>query len=190
MTALRLACPAARHGERSPAGTGPGSDGGERVVAELGQDVAGLADELAGLRQGGDLAVGAVLDGRVVVVAGGRRAAVGLAGLIGHPAQDLRALPGQVPGRALAVGGIDGDIQPANRTALREEENRPAPPSQQVIARPASGPTPYSRACSARAPARCRAACSSCWRSVSIRASIAASMSSAVATCSCPAGDR
>ena len=31
---------------------GPGSGGGERVVAEFGQDVAGLADELAGLRQG------------------------------------------------------------------------------------------------------------------------------------------
>ena len=35
---------------------------------------------------------------------------------------------------------------PANRTALREEENRPAPPSQQVIASAAKGPTPYSRA--------------------------------------------
>src|SRR5258708_34244512 len=83
---------------------GSGSGGGERVVAELGQDVAGLADELAGLRQGGDLAVLAVLHGRVVVVAGGRSAAVGLASLIGHPAQDLRALEGRGPGRTVAVG--------------------------------------------------------------------------------------
>ena len=32
--------------------------------------------------------------------------------------------------------------RPANRTALREEENRPAPPSQQVNASPVIGPTP------------------------------------------------
>jgi hypothetical protein len=31
------------------AGMGEGSGGGERVVAELGQDVAGLSDDLAGL---------------------------------------------------------------------------------------------------------------------------------------------
>ena len=37
---------------------------------------------------------------------------------------------------------------PANRTAWREEENRPAPASQQVIASPVTGPTPYSRAAS------------------------------------------
>ena len=41
---------------------------------------------------------------------------------------------------------------PANRTALREEENRPAPPSQQVSASPVTGPTPYSRAVSSAAP--------------------------------------
>src|SRR5690349_20737421 len=37
------------------------SGGGERVVAELGQDLAGLPDNLAGLRQGGALAVLEVL---------------------------------------------------------------------------------------------------------------------------------
>src|SRR5271166_2249940 len=47
---------------------GPGSGGGERVVAELGQDVAGLAEDLAGLGEGGALAVLAVLDGGVVAV--------------------------------------------------------------------------------------------------------------------------
>ena len=59
----------------------PGSGGGERVVAELGQDVAGLPEDLAGLGQGGALAVLAVLDLRVVAVVGGRGAGVGLAGL-------------------------------------------------------------------------------------------------------------
>jgi len=47
---------------------------------------------------------------------------------------------------------------PANRTALREEENRPAPPSQQVSASAANGPAPYSRAASTLAPVSCRAA--------------------------------
>ena len=79
---------------------------------------------------------------------------------------------------------------PANRTALREEENRPAPASQQVIASPVTGPTPYSRAASALAPARCRAASVSWCRTTCSRASSASITSSAVATCSCPAGDR
>ncbi len=79
---------------------------------------------------------------------------------------------------------------PANRTALREEENRPSPASQQVSAREVTGPTPYSRAASTFAPVRCRAASASCLRSTSMRAPAAVSMSKAVATCSCPAGDR
>ena len=41
---------------------------------------------------------------------------------------------------------------PANRTAWREEENRPAPASQQVIASAVTGPTPYSRAASDLGP--------------------------------------
>jgi hypothetical protein len=35
---------------------------------------------------------------------------------------------------------------PVNRTALREEENRLSPASQQVSASAVTGPTPYSRA--------------------------------------------
>ena len=42
----------------------------ERVVAELGQDVMGLPEDLAGLGQAGALAVLAVLDRGVVAVAG------------------------------------------------------------------------------------------------------------------------
>ena len=57
--------------------TGAGSDDGERVVAELGQDVAGLPDNLAGFGQGGALGVLAVGDGGVVAVVGGRGAGVG-----------------------------------------------------------------------------------------------------------------
>ena len=62
---------------------------------------------------------------------------------------------------------------PANRTALREEENRPAPASQQVIASAVTGPTPYSRAASTLAPVRCRAASSSWCRTTCSRASSA-----------------
>src|SRR5260370_1164060 len=105
----------------------PGSGGGERVVAELGQDVAGLANEPAGLRQGGDLAVLAVLHGRVVVVAGGRRAAVGLAGLIGHPAQDLRALAGPVPGPPLPPPRLHRALQPPQPDPP-PPRGKPAPP--------------------------------------------------------------
>src|SRR5256886_8876328 len=80
-----------------------GSGGGQRVVAELGQDVAGLPEELAGLGQGGALAVLAVLHLGVVAVVRSRGASAGLAGLIHRPAQHRRSLPGQPPGRALAV---------------------------------------------------------------------------------------
>ena len=79
---------------------------------------------------------------------------------------------------------------PANRTAWREEENRPAPASQQVIASAVTGPAPYSRAARTFAPARCRAASVSWCRTTCRRSSSAPVTSSAVATCSCPAGDR
>jgi len=47
------------------------SGGGQRVVAELGQDVAGLPEDLAGLGQRGALAVAAVLHLGVVAVVRG-----------------------------------------------------------------------------------------------------------------------
>jgi hypothetical protein len=61
------------------------SGGGQRVVAELGQDVMGLAEDLAGLGQRGALAVAAVLDLGVVPVVRGGGSGVGLAGLIDRP---------------------------------------------------------------------------------------------------------
>src|SRR5487761_926457 len=83
------------------------SGDGERVVAELGQDVPGLPDDLAGLGQGGALTVLAVLDRGVV---GGGGAGVGLAGLIDPPARRGRSLPGQAPGRPFSVRRPDGDV--------------------------------------------------------------------------------
>src|SRR5690348_13255506 len=58
------------------------SGGGQRVVAELGQDVAGLAEDLAGLPQGGPLAAAAFFYLGVVAVIRGRGPGVGLAGLV------------------------------------------------------------------------------------------------------------
>lgn len=51
--------------------TVPGLGPGQRLVAELVEDVDGLADQLAGLGQGGAFTVDAVGDGGVVVVVGG-----------------------------------------------------------------------------------------------------------------------
>jgi hypothetical protein len=62
--------PPGRPRQDGPPSGWPGSGGGQRVVAELGQDMAGLAEDLAGLGQGGALAALAVLDGGVVVVVG------------------------------------------------------------------------------------------------------------------------
>jgi len=66
------------------------SGGGERVVAEPGQDVMGLAEDLAGLGQRGALAVAPVFDLGVIGVVRGRGPGVGLAGLINRPAPSAR----------------------------------------------------------------------------------------------------
>ena len=105
------------------------SGGGEGLVAEFGQNMAGPPDDLAGFGQGGALAVLAVLHLSVVAVVGGGGAGVGLAGLItaqrstGGPCRDSR------PGRPLRSEDQTVMSSPVNRTALREEENRSAPPS-------------------------------------------------------------
>jgi len=61
------------------------SGDGEGVVAGLGQDVIGLREDLAGLRQAGALAVLAVLDRGVVPVVRRRGPGVGLSRLIDRP---------------------------------------------------------------------------------------------------------
>jgi hypothetical protein len=58
------------------------SAGGECVVAELGENVTGLPDDLAGLGQGGALAVNPVLGLGIVGVVGGAAAGVMHAGLV------------------------------------------------------------------------------------------------------------
>jgi hypothetical protein len=110
---------------------------------------------------------------------------VGLNGLIHRPAQYRRSLPGQPPGQALAVRRPDGDVQPGEPDRFAAGREPVCPPSQQVSANAVTGPTPYSRAARTFAPVRCRAAASTCLRSASMRASRAASMSTAVATCTC-----
>ena len=129
------------------------------------------------------------LSGGVVVVVGGRGAGVGLPGLIDRPAQHLGSAQDGRPGGPLQSEDQTVRSSPANRTALREEENRQAPRTrQQVMASPVTGPT---RTAALRAPWRrsgSRAAASSRCRSTSRRACSAASMSKAVATCRCPPG--
>ena len=77
--------------------------------------------------------------------------------------------------------------RPVNRTALGAEENRPAPPSQQVSARPVTGPTPYRLSCSAFAPPRRRAAVTSCPRRAFSSASVPSSIRRYRPICCCPA---
>jgi len=62
----------------------------------------------------------------------------------GGPCRDSR------PGERLESEEYTVMPSPANRTALREEENRPCPASQQVSASAVTGPAPYSLA--ARTP--------------------------------------
>ena len=88
-----------------------------------------VAFYLAGLGEGGALTALAVLDGGVVVVVGGRGAGVGLAGLIHRPAQHPGPCRDSRPGGPLRSEDQTVTSSPANRTALREEENRPRRPA-------------------------------------------------------------
>jgi len=82
--------------------------------------------------------------------------AVGLADRVDPPAQHGRSLPGQArPGRTLAVGGVDGDVQLSEPERLAKRREPVFPASQQVIASAVTGPTPYSRAARTLASARC-----------------------------------
>jgi hypothetical protein len=132
------ACPGpACRGAGSPSEAKGGCQGGEGLVAEFGQNMAGLPDDLAGFGQGGALAVLAVLHLGVVAVVGGGGAGVGLAGLIHRPAQYRRSLPGQPPGQTLAVRRPDGDVQPGepDRFAGGREPVCPAQPSRSAPTR-------------------------------------------------------
>ena len=79
--------------------------------------------------------------------------------------------------------------RPTKRTALRDEENRPAPPNQQVNASAVIGPTPYRASASVFAPRTWPAMPSSCRRICSRCRSVASSISMPVAIWIWPAGD-
>src|SRR5574342_710612 len=82
-------------------GWGGGSAGGvqdQGVIAEVGQQVAGLAHDASGLGQGGPLAVDAGADRGVVVVVRGAAAGGGLGRLVEQPAQQRWALTREPPG--------------------------------------------------------------------------------------------
>ena len=84
---------------------------------------------LRGLGERGVGAAAAVFDGRVVAVDGGGAAGVGLAGLIDASAQPGGACRDRYPGGCLLSEEDTVMSRPVNRTALRDEENPPAPPS-------------------------------------------------------------
>src|SRR5262249_59854866 len=109
--------------------------------------VAGLPDDLAGLGQAGALAAVVLLNLVAVGVVGGRGPGVGLAGLIGRPAQHRRPLPGQPPGRPLAVGRPDGDVQPGepDRLAGGGAPARPPPATRSAPAPPPAPPRTAAR---------------------------------------------
>jgi hypothetical protein len=78
---------------------------------------------------------------------------------------------------------------PVNRTALREEENRSAPPSQAHNASEVIGPTPKMASLSVRAPLTCRDAASSDRRSRSRCSANVSIMDRAVLTWSRPTAE-
>src|SRR6266571_7331191 len=86
-------------------------DGGERLVAELTQDVVGAPAELAGNREAGTVVVDPPGDLAVIAVVGRAGAGGLLRRLEERPAQHLRALVREVAGRSLAVRLVDGDVE-------------------------------------------------------------------------------
>ena len=86
-----------------------------------------------------------------------------------HQRSTARSLPGQAPGRAFAVRGPDGDVQPGepDRLAGGGEPARAGQPAGQR--QRGDRPDPVQPRVSTFAPVRCRAASSSRWRSTSRR---------------------
>src|SRR6266542_4211097 len=86
-------------------------DRGERLLAELAQDVVGAPAELARDREAGAV-VAEPLGDLEVVAAVGRAGAGGRDGrFVQRPAQHFGPLVREVAGRALVVGLVDGDVQ-------------------------------------------------------------------------------
>jgi hypothetical protein len=81
------------------------------------------------------------------------RRAGDLSGLVQQPRQDRRSLPGRFGAADRLLSEVlTVTSSPVKRTAPREEDPRPAPPSQHVKATAVTGPTPYSSLRSSRDP--------------------------------------
>src|SRR6266511_736118 len=158
---------------------------GRRVglLAERAQGVVAAAGQLAGHAQGGAVAAQPLLDLGVVGMVGGGGAGGAGGRFEQRPAQHRRALAGQVPGSALAVGCVDGDVQAgvAHRMPRRGEATH--------LATAVTGPIPY-RASSARQPGWRRAKPTSSPRSRSSSPSRWSRVRNATVTCWEAAGDR
>ena len=90
-----------RCAHRVPSGSSLGFRRGEGLVAKAAQGVVRAADHLASHREGGSSAADPVGDPPVVGVVGRAGPGGALRGLEQRPAQQRRALPGQVSGGAL-----------------------------------------------------------------------------------------
>src|SRR6266511_2842758 len=86
-------------------------DRGERLLAELAQDVVGAPAELARDREAGAVVVDPVGDLEVVAAVGRAGAGGRLCRLEQGPAQQRGPLVREVAGRALLVGLVDGDVE-------------------------------------------------------------------------------
>src|SRR6266545_56064 len=85
-------------------------DRGERLLAELAEEVVGASAELAGNREAGAVVVDPLGDLEVVAAVGRAGAGGRLRRLEQGPAQHRGALVREVAGRALLVGLVDGDV--------------------------------------------------------------------------------
>src|SRR6266508_10121 len=86
-------------------------DGGERLVAELTQDVVRAPTELAGNREAGAVVVDPLGNLQVVAVVGRTGAGGRQRRLEQRPAQQFRPLVREVAGRAFLAGLVNGDVE-------------------------------------------------------------------------------
>ena len=86
-------------------------DGLERLVAEGFEEVVAAFEQLAREREARAVAADPLGELKVVGTVGAGREPRALRGFIQRPAQRGWSLTGEVPGRAVSVGLVDGDIQ-------------------------------------------------------------------------------
>src|SRR5439155_25189440 len=86
-------------------------DGGEGLIAQFAEEVVGAPAELAGKREAGAGVVDPRGDLEVVAVVGRADAGARERRFEERPAQHLGPLIGEVAGRALAIGLVDGDVE-------------------------------------------------------------------------------